>query len=163
MCKYPPTPPPLWRLVMYFCVHNLQWRIQRGFHGFQGTPVLKSCLRKYYAQTFYLRYAYTGATHFSFNSSNIARLSTPVSRIRRAHGLRARKYYQKHVETTETMSELKLIHALLPLQLGMAICNQYENAYFPALYADNRLLCSLCCPKRSHAFNSASFKHNNPV
>ena len=96
---------PLWGLVMYFGIHNLQWRIQRGFHWFHGTSVFKDCLRKYYAQRFYLHYAYTGATHFSFNSSNNARVSTPVSRIRRAHGLRARKYYQKYVETTEAMSE----------------------------------------------------------
>ena len=98
---------PHWRLVMYFCVHNLQWRIQRGFHGFHGTPVYKGCLRKCYAQTFYLHYAYTGATHFTvfrFNSSNNARV-THVSRIRRAHGLRARKYYQKHVEIIEKTSE----------------------------------------------------------
>ena len=58
-------------------------------------------------------------------------------------------------------SELKLIHALLPLQLGIAICYQYESAYFPAPYADNQLLCSLCGLKRSHAFNSAGFKHNH--
>ena len=143
--------PPLAAIAMYFCVHNLQWQIQRGFHGFHGTPVFKGCLRKYYAQMFYLHYAYT-----SFNSSNNTRVSSPVSRIRRAHGLRAHKYYQKHVETIETMSTLKLMHALLPLQLGMVICNQYENAYFPVLYADNHLLCSLCGPKQSHAFNSAT-------
>ena len=148
--------PPLTAIAMYFCVHNLQWQIQRGFHGFHGIPVFKGCLRKYYAQMFYLHYAYTGAMHFSFNSSNNTRVSSPVSRIRRAHGLHAHKYYQKHVETMETMSELKLMHALLPLQLAMVICNQYENAYFPMLYADNHLLCSLCGLKQSHAFNSAS-------
>ena len=32
-------------------------------------------------------------------------VSTPVSRIRCAHGLRARIYYQKHVATIETVSE----------------------------------------------------------
>ena len=50
---------------------------------------------------------------------------------------------------------------LLPLQLGMAICYQDESAYFPAPYLDNQLICSLCDPKRSRAFNSAGFKHNN--
>ena len=30
----------------------------------------------------------------------------------------------------------------------MVICYQYESAYFPAPYADNQLLCSLCGPKR---------------
>ena len=45
------------------------WRIQRGFHGFHRTPLLKGYLRKYYAQTYYVHYAHTGATHFSFNSS----------------------------------------------------------------------------------------------
>ena len=56
------------------------------------------------------------------------------------------------------MSELKLIHALLPLQLVMPICYQNESAYFPAPYVDNQLFCSLCAPKQSHAFNSAGFK-----
>ena len=88
----------------------------------------------------------------------ITHVSTPVSRIRREHGLHARTYYQRHVATIETMSE-----ALLPLQLGIAICYQYESAYFPAPYADNQLLCSCCGPKRSHAFNSAGCKHNNQV
>ena len=49
------------------------------------------------------------------------------------------------------------------MQLGMAICYQYEDAYFPAPYADSQLLCSLCDPKRSPTFNSAGFKHNNLV
>ena len=56
-----------------------------GSMPFHETPVFKGCLRKYYVQTFYLHYAYTGATHFSFNSSNNARVSTPVPRIRCAH------------------------------------------------------------------------------
>ena len=50
-------------------------------------------------------------------------------------------------------SKVKLIYALLPLQLEMAICYQYGNAYFPAPYGDNQLLCSLCGPKRGHEFN----------
>ena len=62
-----------------------------------------------------------------------------------------------------SMGELKLIYALLPLLLGMVICYQCESAHFPAPYADNQLLCSLCGPKRSHAFNSAGSKHNNQV
>ena len=41
-------------------------------------PLLKGCLREYYAKTFYLHYAYTGATHFSFNNGNNARVSTPL-------------------------------------------------------------------------------------
>ena len=32
---------------------------------------------------------------------------------------------------------------LLPPQLGMVICYQYESTYFPAPYADNQLFCSL--------------------
>ena len=97
---------------------------------FEGLPS-KNTMRKRSTYT-------TLATQFGFNGSNNARVSTPVSRIRRAHGLSARKY-QKHVEImhVETTSELKLAHALFPLQLGMAICNQYENAYFPVPYADN--------------------------
>jgi len=31
----------------------IQWRIQRGFHEFHGTPLLKGCLRKCYAQMYY--------------------------------------------------------------------------------------------------------------
>ena len=45
---------------------STQWRIQRGFIGFHGTPLLKSCLRKYYAQIYNVHDAHTGATHFSF-------------------------------------------------------------------------------------------------
>ena len=45
---------------------------------------------------------------------------------------------------------------------AMAICYWYESAYFPAPYIDNQLLCSLC-PKWSHTFNSAGFKHNHQV
>ena len=48
--------------------------------------------------------------------------------------------HQKHVATI--MSELKFIHALFPLQLGIAICYQYESAYFPMPFVDNQLLCS---------------------
>ena len=33
---------------LYIC--TTQWWIQRGFHGFHGTPLLKGCLRNYYAQ-----------------------------------------------------------------------------------------------------------------
>ena len=82
-----------------------QWRIQWEFHGFHGTPLLKDCLRKYYAETYYVHHAHTEATHFSFNNSNNARVSTPVSRIRRAHDLHAHIYYQSHMATIETMSE----------------------------------------------------------
>ena len=93
-------------------------------------------------------------SYFSFNSSNTARVSTPVSTIRRMHGLRACIYYQKHVATwqQQRVNELKLIHALLPLQLRMAICYQYdyESTYFPAPYMDNQLLCSLCDLTESH-------------
>ena len=41
-------------------------------------PLLKGCLQKYYAQTYYVQYAHTGAMHFNFNSTNNARVSTPV-------------------------------------------------------------------------------------
>ena len=46
-------------------------------------PSLEGLPSKYYAQMFYLHYVHTGATHFSCNSGNKARVSTPVSRIRR--------------------------------------------------------------------------------
>ena len=45
----------------------------------------------------------------------------------------------------------------------MAICYQYaESAYFPAPYADNQLFCSLCSPKRSHAFNFCGLQTQQP-
>ena len=87
--------------------------------------------------------------------------------------------YQKHVETMETMSEesdrIKAYSCIAPSAArdggiigvgtggGTGHVNQYESAYFSALYADSQLLCSLCGLKRSHAFNSASFKHNNQI
>ena len=132
--------------------------------SFEGLPS-----KILYAQTYYEHYAHTGATHSSFNSSNNARVSTPVSRIQCAHGPRARIYYQKHVATIETMSEASerikaysCIAFSAPI-VGMVICYQYESAYFPAPYADNQVLCILCGPKWNHTFNSAGFKHNNQV
>ena len=59
--------------------------------------------------------------------------------------------------TLETMSELNLIQALLPLQLGMAICYHYESAYFPVAYTDNQLLSSLCDPKRQASNTTIRF------
>ena len=82
----------------------------------------------------------------------------------RAWPIRARIYYQKLVATIETMSKAsERIKAYSCIAPSAAICYQYESAYFPAPYANNQLLCSLCGPKRSHAFNSAGFKHNNQV
>ena len=53
-----------------------QWWIQRRFHG---TPLLKSCLRKYYAQTYYVHDVHTGAMHFSFTLAitHVCQLSNP--------------------------------------------------------------------------------------
>ena len=45
------------------------------------------------------------------------------------------------------------MHALLPLQLGMAISYQCESAYFRAPCTDNKLLCD---PKRNHLIMPAS-------
>ena len=60
------------------CHHYLvQWWIQRGFHGFHGTPLLKGCLRNYYAQTCYLHYTYTMLTlELHTHNSNNAHVST---------------------------------------------------------------------------------------
>ena len=66
-----------------------QWRIQRGFHGFYGTPLLKGCLRKYYAQTYYIHHAHTEATHFSITLEIASCVHV----------------YQKHVAILETISE----------------------------------------------------------
>ena len=76
-----------------------------GFHGFHGTPLLKGCLRKYYAQTYYVHYSHTGATHFRFTVAitHVCQLNFLVSRIRRVHALDARIYYQKHVATIDTI------------------------------------------------------------
>ena len=52
------------------CLHTVWCAISTPFQcfyfqrEFHGTPFLKGCLRKYFAQTFYLHYAHTGATHF---------------------------------------------------------------------------------------------------
>ena len=82
-------------------------------NSLEGLPSKVLCakvLRKY-------NYAHSGATHFSFNGSNNSRVSTPVAGIRLAHGLRACAWRQWE----KRASELKLIHAMLPLQLRMAI------------------------------------------
>ena len=38
------------------------------------------CLRKYYAQTYHIHYAHTGAMHFSFNSVSKSTLKRAVPR-----------------------------------------------------------------------------------
>ena len=148
-----------------------QWWIQSGFHEFHGTPLLKGCLQKYYVQTYYVHFAHTRASHFSFTVP-ITHVCQPnnFSRMTRARPTCTYIYYQKHMATIETMSEARewikvkvFIHALLPLQLGMVICYQYESAYFPMPYANSELLCSLCDPKRNHSFDSAGSKHSNYV
>ena len=98
----------------------------RGVPWVHGTPLLKGYLRKYCVQMYYVHYAHTGATHFNFNSSNNARVSTPVSRIWRVHTWtyilpEAQRQWAKRA------SKLKLIHALFSLQLGMEIRYQYEG------------------------------------
>ena len=40
---------------------------------------------------------------------------------------------------SEAGERIGFIRVILPLQLRMAICYQYESAYFPAPYADNQL------------------------
>ena len=53
-----------------------------GFIGFHGTPLLKGCLRKYqYAQTYYIHYAHTRATHFSFTLAITHNLPVHVNSI----------------------------------------------------------------------------------
>ena len=65
--------------------------------------------------------------------------------------------FENTMRKRSTYTTLTLSYAL------QLIYNQYENAYFPVLYVDNQLLCSLCGPKWSHAFNFAIFKHNNSL
>ena len=134
---------------------------------FEGLPSkLLNTMRK---RSTYTIYAHTGATYFGFNSSNndVCRfLFQEFDADLRAH---ARKYYQKHVATIETVSEaierIKVYSCIAPSAAsdGDMLVYQYEIAYFPAPYPDNQLLCSLCGPKRSHAFNSVGFKHSNQV
>ena len=100
-------------------------------------------------------------------ASNNARPQLNNFLYRRAHDLRACIYTTRSIETmSEARERIKanvfFIHAMHPLQLGMAICYQYESAYFSAPCADNQLLCTLCDQKRSHASDSAGeSKRNN--
>ena len=142
---------------LYDC--PLQWRLQREFHGFHGTPLLKGCLQKYYAQTYYLHDAHTGATHFSFTVAiiHVCQLNNFLYQELDAH-------YLKHVEPLRQWAKWAskgFIHALPPLQLGMAICYHYDSAYFSVPYMDNQLLCSLRDSNRSHTFGSTGSKHNH--
>ena len=123
-----------------------QWRIQRGSMGSM--------------EPLFGRAAFENTT-----LKRTTHVSTPVSRIRRAHGLYVHVYatrstWQPSRQWAKRASELKFIHALLRLQLGVAIRYQYESAYFPVPYADNQLLCNLCGPKWSHAFYSVSRSSN---
>ena len=97
---------------MYFCAHNLPIADPKGFHGTPVSPELRT------------------------SASTVAIMH--VCQLQYQEFDACMRYYKKHVTTIETMSEeskqiKELIHALLPLQLGMAICNQYENAYFPRI------------------------------
>ena len=91
------------------CHSEHQTLFSGGFHGLHVTPLLKGCLRKYYAQTFYLHYAHTGATHFSFNSIAITHVCQLLYQKFDAcmPYMHARIYYHKHVVTIGTMSELR--------------------------------------------------------
>ena len=40
---------------------------EEGFNGFNGTPLLKGCLRKYYAQTYY-NYVHCMYPHWSYTN-----------------------------------------------------------------------------------------------
>ena len=146
-----------------------------GFIGFHGTPLLKGCLRKYqYAQTYYIHYAHTRATHFSFTLAITHNLPVHVNSIISCikNSMRAwptctyilSEAHGNHRDNERSEEQIKakffFIRAMHPLQLGMAICYQYERTYFPAPYADNQLLCSLCDTKRSHASDSAGSKYN---
>ena len=53
---------------------------------------------------------------------------------------------------SEASERIKAYSCIAPLQLGMAICNLYENAYFPVLYADNQLLCSRSAARSGRIF-----------
>ena len=76
----------------------------KGVPSVLWNPSFEGLASKILCATYYVHNTHTGATHFNFNSSNNARVSTSVTRIRRAYGLRARKYYKKYVATIETMS-----------------------------------------------------------
>ena len=54
------------------------------------------------------------------------------ARMAYVHVYTMRSTWQPSRQWVKRVSKLNLIHALLPLQLGMAICYQFESAYFPA-------------------------------
>ena len=114
-------------------LEHIQWRIQRGFNGFHGTALLKCCLRKYYAQTYYVHYTHTRAMHFSFTVAVTPLVSTHVSRIRRAHDLRARINCQKHMTTIETMSEARERTKAKVLFMHCSICSWWYAISMRAL------------------------------
>ena len=122
--------------------------MQRGFHGFHGLgPSFEGLPSKI---TMRKLSAYTALTLELRTSASTVAITHVCQLLHQEFDARmacVHVYYQKHVATMGTMSEAsernKLIHALLRLQLGMAICYQYEGAYFPAPYVDNQQLCSL--------------------
>ena len=108
-------------------------------------------------------YAHTGATHFTVAITHVYRLNNFLYqecdvRMDCACTFLLPEAPGNHRDNERSMRANLYI---VPSQLRMAICYQYESVYFPAPYADNQLLCSLCRPKRGHAMNSAGFKHNN--
>ena len=82
----------------------------------------------------------TRRSHWSYalqlHISNNARVSTPLSRIRRAHDLCSRIMSEA---SERIKAKVLFVYYIFPLQLRMAMY-QYESAYFPTPYADNQLL-----------------------
>ena len=96
------------------------------FEGAQARPTLRTPLHEILDPPLALQ----------LHISNNARVSTPLSRIRRAHDLCSRIMSEA---SERIKAKVLFVYYIFPLQLRMAMY-QYESAYFPTPYADNQLL-----------------------
>ena len=114
-----------------------QWRIQRGFHGFHGTPLFEGLLSKILsANVLCTLYVQTGAAHLSF--------TVAITHMYQEFDTRE-AYVHVYIETiSEANERMKAKVCIAPsAAIGMVICYLHESTYFPAPYVNNQLLCSL--------------------
>ena len=117
-------------------------------------PLLKGCLRQYYAQTYYAYNMLTLELRTSASKQQNRTCVISVSRIQRVRGLRARRIMSQARERIK--AKVLFMHCSLCRQ-GMAICYQYLRftritSCFAAFAGRNGVTLLL---------NSAGFKHKS--
>ena len=125
-----------------------QWRIQRGFHGFHGTPLFEGLLSKILsANVLCTLYVQTGAAHLSF--------TVAIKHMYQEFDARE-AYVHVYIETiSEANERMKAKVCIAPsAAIGMVICYLHESTYFP------RLMWITSCFAASSPLNSSASQLN---